>query len=102
MLNLCGNGGRGAVGGLKRQSNRVNLHGSEASVRTRFTRERNAMNVTEQTRTSKGKTVALAALLVASIGGYARAADMPVKAMPAQQPVPFFSANNTSVRGTSA
>ena len=58
------------------------------------------MNVKCQTRTSKGKTAALAVLLVASVGGYARAADMPVKAMPAQQPVPFFSANNTSVSFT--
>jgi len=54
------------------------------------------MNVKEQTRTSK----ALAVLLAASVGGYARAADMPVKAMPVQQPVPFFSANNTSVSFT--
>jgi hypothetical protein len=71
-----------------------------ALAKTGFTRERKVMKVKYQTRTSKGKTAALAVLLVASVGGYARAADMPVKAMPAQQPVPFFSANNTSVSFT--
>jgi hypothetical protein len=42
----------------------------------------------------------LAALLVSAGGGYALAADMPVKAPPAAPPVPFFIVNDTSISFT--
>jgi len=43
------------------------------------------------------KTIALAALMAASAGGYALAADMPVKAPPPPKAVPFFFVNDTAV-----
>jgi hypothetical protein len=46
------------------------------------------------------KAAVLAAILAASAGGYAHAADMPVKAMPPAKPVPFFFVNDTSVSFT--
>jgi hypothetical protein len=49
---------------------------------------------------SSAKAAAFAALLTASAGGYANAADMPVKAPPAAKPVPFFFVNDTSVSFT--
>lgn len=44
-----------------------------------------------------GKTLALAALLVATATGIAGAADMPVKAVKAVAPAPFFFVNDNSV-----
>jgi hypothetical protein len=44
-----------------------------------------------------GKTLALAALLVATATGIAGAADMPVKAATAVAPVPFFFVNDNSI-----
>ena len=50
---------------------------------------------------SSAKAAAFAALLAVSAGGYAQAADMPVKAPPpAAKPVPFFFVNDTSVSFT--
>jgi hypothetical protein len=49
---------------------------------------------------SSAKAAAFAALLAVSAGGYAHAADMPVKAPPAAKPVPFFFVNDTSVSFT--
>src|ERR1700684_3866796 len=49
---------------------------------------------------SSAKAAAFAALLTASAGGYANAADIPVKAPPAAKPVPFFFVNDTSVSFT--
>jgi hypothetical protein len=46
------------------------------------------------------KTVALAAALAVSTGGYALAADMAVKAMPPAPAVPFFFVNDNSVSFT--
>jgi hypothetical protein len=43
------------------------------------------------------KALALAALIAASAGGHALAADMPLKAPPPAKPVPFFFVNDTSV-----
>ena len=39
-------------------------------------------------------------MLAGSAGGYAYAADMPVKAPPPPKPVPFFFVNDTSVSAT--
>jgi hypothetical protein len=44
-----------------------------------------------------GKTLALAALLVATATGAASAADMPVKAVKAVSPAPFFFVNDNSI-----
>jgi hypothetical protein len=44
-----------------------------------------------------GKTLALAALLVATATGAASAADMPVKAVKAVAPAPFFFVNDNSI-----
>jgi hypothetical protein len=44
-----------------------------------------------------GKTLALAALLVATATGIAGAADMPVKAVKAVSPAPFFFVNDNSI-----
>jgi hypothetical protein len=46
------------------------------------------------------KAVALAALVSVSAGGFALAADMPMKAPPPPKAVPFFFVNDTSVSGT--
>jgi hypothetical protein len=46
------------------------------------------------------KSVALAALVSVSAGGFALAADMPIKAPPPPKAVPFFFVNDTSVSGT--
>jgi hypothetical protein len=54
----------------------------------------------ENRRRSNLRAVALAAMLVGSAGGYAYAADMPVKAAPPPKPVPFFFVNDTSVSAT--
>jgi hypothetical protein len=56
--------------------------------------------MTKNHRKSKLRAVALAALLMGSAGGYAYAADMPVKAPPPPKPVPFFFVNDTSVSAT--
>jgi len=56
--------------------------------------------VKAQSLKSTAKAVALAALIAAAAGGYARAADMPVKAPPPAKPVPFFFVNDTSVSFT--
>ncbi len=49
---------------------------------------------------SSATAAAFAALLAVSAGGYAQAADMPVKAAPVAKPVPFFFVNDTSVSFT--
>ncbi|MGC2125986.1 MAG: hypothetical protein WA652_24340 [Xanthobacteraceae bacterium] len=49
---------------------------------------------------SIAKTAVFAFLVAASAGGYARAADMPMKAPPPPKPVPFFFVNDTSVSFT--
>lgn len=54
----------------------------------------------ENRRKSNLRAVALAALLAGSAGGYAYAADMPLKAPPPAKPVPFFFVNDTSVSFT--
>ena len=56
----------------------------------------------ENRRKSKLSAVVLAAMLAGSAGGYAYAADMPVKvkAPPPPKPVPFFFVNDTSVSAT--
>ena len=46
------------------------------------------------------KSVALAALVSVSAGGFALAADMPMKAPPPPKAVPFFFVNDTSVSFT--
>ena len=46
------------------------------------------------------RALALAALFAGSAGGFAYAADMPVKAVPPPKPVPFFFVNDTSVSAT--
>jgi hypothetical protein len=54
----------------------------------------------ENRRKSNLRAVVLAAMLAGSAGGYAYAADMPVKAVPPPKPVPFFFVNDTSVSAT--
>ena len=54
----------------------------------------------ENRQKSKLRAVVLAAMLAGSAGGYAYAADMPVKAVPPPKPVPFFFVNDTSVSAT--
>jgi hypothetical protein len=54
----------------------------------------------ENRRKSNLRAVALATLLAGSAGGYAYAADMPLKAPPPPKPVPFFFVNDTSVSAT--
>ncbi|HEX4407466.1 MAG TPA: hypothetical protein VH206_01720 [Xanthobacteraceae bacterium] len=49
---------------------------------------------------SSAKTIAVAALFAVSAGGYALAADMPIKAPPPPKAVPFFFVNDTSVSFT--
>jgi hypothetical protein len=56
--------------------------------------------VKENSLKSKAKAVAFAALITAAAGGYAHAADMPMKAPPPAKPVPFFFVNDTSVSFT--
>jgi hypothetical protein len=43
------------------------------------------------------KAIVLAAVISASVGVYAQAADMPAKAPPPPKPVPFFIVNDTAV-----
>jgi hypothetical protein len=56
--------------------------------------------IMNKTLKSSAKAAAFAALLAVSAGGYAHAADMPVKAPPPAKPVPFFFVNDTSVSFT--
>ena len=49
---------------------------------------------------SKAKASVLGAAIAASVGGFAHAADMPIKAPPPPKPVPFFFVNDTSVSFT--
>lgn len=63
--------------------------------------ERTTMNwqgaIMSKSLKSSAKTIAVAALLAVSAGGYALAADMPMKAPPPPKAVPFFFVNDTSV-----
>jgi hypothetical protein len=59
--------------------------------------EKGAMQMNNRGTKRHAKSVALAAALAAGTIGYAHAADMPVKAVPA---VPFFFVNDTSVSFT--
>ena len=49
---------------------------------------------------SNAKAAVFAAIFAVSTGGYAGAADMPIKSPPPPKPVPFFFVNDTSVSFT--